>query len=326
MSNDNIQSALDFARQYGTSAEVLEVEHDGIKASVIVTPTATGHAITPVKQYVDAVRERPERRTGNLLAHDLDSFIALTNRDSFAGESVIFADVADRKTPKLVAVLDFHDRRNGAPTPREPEADWCKDRVSYAFPLSDEWKAWMSRAGEANKMTMEAFAIFVEDHLFDIGEPAAAGAIAQAFASKLGVNFAGPSGIMALSRGLEIKVDSRLAKAVKLDTGEASFSFEENHLDKNGAPLKVPAAFHVMIPIFLGGPLYSIPMRLRYRVSGSSVSFFYEPHKPEAFFDDAIKDALERVRRDVNPAKPEGADEAPPGGCGLLVVLGSPPA
>ena len=329
--HENIRAILDLGAA-NAEPQVLDLEHDGIEAKVIAGRDEHGGiTLDSIKPFIDEWRERPERRKGNLLAHDLESFIALVNRDSFEGESVVFADVADRKSPKLVAVIDFHDRRNATLNEQglgvAAQANWCQERVSYAFPLSDEWKVWNARNGEGQKMTTEVFAAFIEDRLFDIGEPQAARAISLAFAAKLGVSFTGPAGIMALSRGLDIRVESRLAKATKLESGETVFAYEETHLDKNGAPLRVPAAFHLMIPVFRGGPLYSIPVRLRYRTQGSTVFFFFEMHnRADTFFDDAVKDTVERVRRPQSTAAlatPEAA--APESGCGLLTVLGSPP-
>lgn len=257
----------------------------------------------------DAYRERPIRRRGQINVTALESFVALVNRDS-GEDSVIFADdgVGDEEPqPSLTAVLNFH------PTGGE-DAAWCDDRIVYSFPLSDEWKAWQEKDKES--MSVGEFAEFIENRLFDIAEPGSAGAIAAKFAAAAGVDLAGPQAIRSLSKGLSVRVEHRVAKTVNLQSGEGRIEFSEEHTDEGGGALKVPAAFHILIPVFHGGALYSIPVRLRYRTSGGRVTFFYELHRADLFMLDAISDALKIVK---------ALTTADPPGCGLPVYMGSSP-
>jgi len=323
----DIGDALEFAAKR-FEPRLLVLEHEDVKAPVIIAPNGAGAMeVYSVKDQIDEWRERPERRRGTIHAHDLDSFIALVNRDKLA-DSVIFARNDDK--PRLTAVLDFHDNREDQGDEAQPA--FCEDRIRYDFPLSDEWKAWTEHAGRENAMDQGTFAAFVEDHVFDVGEPAAAGATAQAFALKLGVSFAGPQRLMEVSRGLAVRVDEKFSNKVNLATGETQFAFTSEHKDANGAPLVVPAAFHLMIPIFKGGALCSIPVRLRYRTDKGSVVWFYELHRADLFKTDAVNDTLKRVRM-LPEAHQEAKDdeisvklEGPGGGCGLPVYLGAPPA
>ncbi len=155
--------------------------------------------------------------------------------------------------------------------------------------------------------------------------------MANAFAVKLDVKFASPARLMEVARGLEVRAGQAVKNKVNLATGETEFVFEEKHTDASGAPLKTPAAFHILIPIFQGGAPYSIPVRLRYRVNAGAIVWFYELHRADLFFDDAMNDAIERTRRPVEGSEalaklPVGADGKPAaGGCGLPVMLGAPP-
>jgi len=118
-----------------------------------------------------------------------------------------------------------------------------------------------------------------------------------------------------------VRVEERVAKSVNLQSGEGVLEFSVEHQDAaTGAPLKVPAAFHIRIPILRGGPTYSIPVRLRYRVGGGKVSWFFQMHRPELFLLDAVDASIERVKLDADAAKPEES------GCGLPVYMGNPPA
>lgn len=312
---------FDFAKGVFTP-QLCSIEHDEIKASVLMVPNGSGGVeLQSVKDLIDEYRERPERRMGTIEVDDLESFIFLVNRDKNQ-DSMIFAR-RDAKRPSLTAVLNFHDAGGDM-------ACFCDDRVQYDFPLSDEWKAWTSKDGKAAAMPQEEFARWLEDHIFDIGEPAAAGTITQAFATKLGVQLAGPQRLMEVSRGLELRVNSAIRNVVNLGTGEAQLVYATEHSDATGAPLNVPAAFHLLIPIFKQGATYSIPVRLRYRAGSGKVSWFYEMHRADLFLLDALDEAIARVRQPEDKAPPPDTKtaltlRASTGGCGLPVVLGTPP-
>ena len=305
---------IEFAKDFTQPHIETFKDPEGITPDVvaIIGRDQDGATSTAVLGFArDAYRKRPLRRKGTIATTTLDSFIALTNRQS-GEQSVIFADNGER--PSLTAVINFH----------APEADglpeFCDDRVSYAFPLSTEWTAWKGKDGK--QMGQQEFAEWVEDRLFDIGEPGSAGEISQAFAAAASVTLAGPQTMLGLSKGLAIRVEERVAKSVNLQSGEGMLEFSVEHQDAaTGAPLKVPAAFHIRIPILRGGPTYSIPVRLRYRVGGGKVSWFFQMHRPELFMLDAVDASIARVALDSDMTKPP-ADI----GCGLPVYMGTPPA
>lgn len=300
----DVGDALAFARSV-SDPRVLDIAIGDLKGQVIVVPGERGTDIHSVKELLDEHRDIPERRKGTIAVDDLTSFVALVNRDK-REETVIFAR-RDNAKPRLVAVLDYHP---GADCP-----GWCDDRIKWDMGLSDEWKAWFGSNGVDHAMNQEAFARWLEDHIFDIGESDAAQPTSAAFAAKLGVRFAGPAQMLATSRGLEVRVNSSFKGATNIRTGETTLQYEEQHSGPAGAALDVPHAFHLLLPIFKGGQLYSVPTRLRYRVSGPKVVWYYEMHRPDLFVNDAIEDVLKCVR--------ENDDK---GGCGLPVILGTPPS
>lgn len=299
------QAIIDFAKSR-TEPMVLTIKtHDDQVPDFPAFVDARGE-LKSVAPLVDAQRVRPRRRTGTVNVTTVESFIELTVRDSNPN-SMIFAN--DSTRPSLTAVLNFH-----APGSAEGAPEFCDDKVAYAFPLSDEWKAWVGANGAGNKMDQAAFAEFIEDRLFDIGDPGAIGNTTEAWAAKMGVKLAGPSALMAVSRGLSIKVEETFKNVVKRETGETDFVFATQHKDAAGEEVRVPAAFHVLIPILRNGPAYSIPVRLRYRTGGGKIAWFFEMHRPEVFLLDAVKDAIAKVRA----SRAEG-------GCELPVIMGIAP-
>lgn len=298
--------------------KVIEIEHDGIKAKALLCPNGQGGIdFYSVKDHIDEYRAQPERRRGTIAVDDLDSFIALVNRDK-NDNSMIFAR-RDKAKPRLTALLDFHI--SGGASPR-----FCEDRIRYDFPLSEEWETWNGKNGKSNAMSQVEFARFIEDNIFDIGEPGAAGATAAAFAAKLDVKLATPQRLMEVSRGLELNVKETVANVINLASGEVQLVYGTEHqAAKGGGPLNIPAAFHIMIPIFKGGARYSIPVRLRHRHASGQVSWFYELHREDMFLQDAINEAIEIVRRSSELPKDADPQKPPKVGCGLPVVLGTPP-
>ena len=273
------------------------------------------------KSLIDEWRSRPERRRGSISVSSIDSFVQLVNRDSDEN-SVIFADNGEK--PRLVAVLNFHETAGEVPAnvaavvPALPR--FCDDRIVYPFPLSEEWETWTGNNGEEHKMSQADFAEFIEDQLFDIAEPGSAGATTAAWAERMGIKLAGPAELMRVSRGLAIRVEETVRNVIKRDSGECELMFTVEHKDvADGAPVRVPPAFHIRIPILRGEGDYSIPVRLRYRAGGGKISWFYEMRRPELFLLDAVNEAIARVRL------PEDATDEKSRGCGLLVVMGSPP-
>jgi uncharacterized protein YfdQ (DUF2303 family) len=269
---------------------------DGHKA--FVAPTAIRP--TSVKALMDEYLTAPERRKGTAKLADLDSFIAHVNRFKDSDSAVFCAADFDAMSAGLTSVLDYH-RAGSESAPR-----FGTHRGSYAFPFSDEWKAWNDVSGE--KMEQAAFAALLEDRIADVCDPATAGVFAIQLAAQLGVDFASPSRLLGLSRGIEINVDRRIAQVVKLDSGEARISFEETHSGPGGADLKVPGGFLLQIPVFQGDAPYQIPARLRYKAVGPTIVWTVELYRLDRAFRDALSKACDRVRAET----------------GLPMLMGSP--
>jgi hypothetical protein len=75
-------------------------------------------------------------------------------------------------------------------------------------------------------------------------------------------------------------------------------------------PVKVPNLFLIGIPVFEGGPLYRIPVRLRYRLAGGRVTWIVRRYRPEAVFKDAFDEALARIGEATGLPVLRGAPEA----------------
>jgi uncharacterized protein YfdQ (DUF2303 family) len=283
-------------------------------APVIVLPS--GLKVHSLKKYFDEYRTAPERREGTAQLVELASLIDHVNR--FKDEDSALFAAPSPTAPTLTAVLDYH-RQNGldvggapsiiapsggvlgqAMTTRLPSKTvagaprFGKHRARYAFPLSDEWTAWLAQNGKV--MPQAEFAAFLEDRIIDVASPEAAFDTARRFADAMGISsFATPAKLRELARGLTIHIDDRTTNRIDVATGETTMHFEETHNDAVGAPLQVPRAFIIQIPVFRAGVAYQFPVRLKYRAGGGKVQWFYEVHDARKALDDAFREACEQA-------------------------------
>ena len=270
---------------------------DGTPALVAIGETVT--ALPP--SLFDAYRANPVRVKGTARMTQVESFIAAVNR--FKNDnSAIFANES-RSTPALLAVIDYHDEVlldhvDGLDiSDSEALARHCDHKISYAFPLSDEWKAWTS--ANAKPMSMVEFARFLEDRIVDVDavEPDQLSAELQRFFSATGKSsIAGPSRLMALATGLKINEASVVHEVRNLSSGEGQVSFTSEHKDDSGKLVDVPGMFIICIPVFQRSPaVYRIAARLRYRKTSDGLTFWYELWRSDAVFDHAFAEACDKV-------------------------------
>lgn len=269
---------------------------------VLLLNGPSGSAVHSLKKFADEYRVTPERRVGTAEMLDLASFIAHVNRFKDA-DSALFGD-NDRAAPSLLSVLDYHERVNiptellatdVAEQPLSPSPRFGKHRTFYKFPLSDEWRAWHGHDGKT--MVQADFAAFLEDRIGDVipppvddGQPDATDAMEQ-LGRLLGGNFASPSRLLELSRGMQVHQNEKVRNAVNISTGEVQITYEAAHQDAQGAPLKVPNLFLIGIPVFRSGEPYRVAVRLRYRVKDGSVIWHYQLYRADKVFDHAFEEA-----------------------------------
>ena len=255
-----------------------------------------------LKAEIEAYRFKPSHKAGTAQVLTLSSFIALTNRHK-TDASVVFADT-DWTQPSFTAVIDYH------PKELEPllgaiQADNGKHRIHYAFPLSDEWKAWIEQDGKA--MSQLDFAVFLEDRMPELAAPTEAEAIA--LERDFSTTIATPSRLVQLSRGLKVNVSSQVEDERTLQTGEGQIKWQETHKDGDGQPLKVPGIFLLSISPFKAGGTVRIPARLRYRVSGGEVVWFYQLYRPDLHITDRVEIDLGLVAKETGLPTYEGRPE-----------------
>lgn len=258
-----------------------------LRGQVVLLPK--GMQVLDLRPFLDARLEQPRRTRGHAKHTTLTSFIDAVNRfkqgdgDGRVGTAVFAVD--DMSAPRLLCVVDYH----GHDDPRFGE-----HAIEYAFPLSDEWRAW-SAAFDSKGMSQAELAAFVEDRITDVIEVGAVGERGQKMAQSLGLSIAGSATMLGLSRGIAIKAETKVQSLTNLSTGEGRILFEEKHNDEAGGPVKVPGGFVIGIPVVRGGPLFQVFVRIRYRLSGGAVIWSLVAHRRDAVFRAAFEEACGEV-------------------------------
>lgn len=267
---------LDVAATLGAQAKGIEIAQlpnvSGAPGVPVAIPVALRRGDSPgvedLSQFFEKFRQHPARRKGQAVVQTLSSFIDLTNRHKLA-ESVVFADMNWQK-PAFTTVVDYHK------VDAAGAAGFGQHRIHYAFPLSEEWKAWVSMDGKP--MDQGIFAEFLEDRVAELASPTESevAIYERDFATKV----ATPAQVVELSRGLQVHVSTSVKATKVLQTGEGQIAWEETHADGEGKPLKVPGIFMLSIAPFFQGDRMRIPVRLRYRPAGQKVVWFYQIYRP----------------------------------------------
>ncbi len=179
-------------------------------------------------------------------------------------------------------------------------------RIVYAFPLAEEFKAWVSTNGKP--MEQEVFAAFLEEHAAELSAPH--DGERSEYERLFGEKMATPSEVVALSRHLEVFVSAKAKQGVRLQTGERVVEFVEEHVNSKGEQIVIPGVFIVSVPAFVDGEAVRIPARLRYRVGGGKITWFYQLYRWEFFLREQVERDLEAAAKATGLPAFEGSPEA----------------
>lgn len=285
---DLLRESVAVARQFAKADVVQAIEPDtGVTSLLVVKPDGSVDPINPV--VFDAYRKEPKRMTGVAKMTRLDSFIDHVNRFK-QNKSALFA-VEEKAS--IYAIFDYNSvDETGTPIPA-----FGGHRVTYDFPLSEEWKAW--KVDDGRKMDLGDFAAFLEDRIVDVDtvELGDLNADMQRFIGVTEGKIGTPTKLVELSRGLRINEESTVTDIRNISSGEGQISFSSEHSDSGGAPLSIPTVFVICIPVFARSTdFYRLVCRLRYRKSPAGVTFWYEIWRADRVFDVAFTEAIESAR------------------------------
>lgn len=224
----------------------------------------------------ESLRDEPNELRGCAMFSELEGFEAHANRFKTPA-SVIFAD---ESRTQLHAVYDYHVE------PDEPR--WMRHRASYAAKLSPEWLAWAGR--HEKPMSQDDFGTWIDYHMSDIvdaeGYPPAAA-------------------VLEMARGLSIRIKGTFERKINPTTGEGTLVSKDEH---DTSSTKIPRAFLLGIPVFLGGDKWAIEARVKFALKDGKPVFAYSLHQ----HDRKLREAFADIRKHASEAT------------GLPVWAGSP--
>lgn len=299
-SGEGVKAIVDLAQEAST-IEIVSLPTDGLGPGLppkvpVFVDHRRGGTIKDLKDIIDRYRIDPVALIGTATTTTLQSFIDLVNRHKNDG-SAVFAKTSWPE-PALTAVIDYHGEKAAA--------RWGRHKIRYAFPITDEFKVWIGKNGKP--MEQAEFAAFLEEHAAELS--AAYGPEAAEFETLFKEKFATPSDLIALSRNLEIHIGGKVKRAERLQTGERTIEFVEEHTNAKGEKVDIPGLFMVQVAAFIDGESIRIPARLRYRVSGGEIMWFYQLYRWEFWLRDQVKNDLDTVRQQTGLPTFEGSPEA----------------
>lgn len=221
--------------------------------------------------------ERPRRTTAGITkVRDEKSLIDVCNK--LGSDVRVYADPVARA---VIAILNDDQTSD--------TAGWRDRRVVLELWPTPEWVDWND--SDNKLMSQRAFAEFIEDHLVDIFEPAAAD-------------------MLELAQDLEATQSATFASGVKLQSGARQFEYRETTEATGPGIMLVPSMFKVALTPWQGreGAPFEISARLRYRVSPQGLQLGYKLVDVDRILTTAFNNDI------VEPIRSAGLD----------VVLGTP--
>lgn len=256
---DGVQSVIDIAQQ---AAEPTALDlgkfwvvrtSDGVQKVDLTGPEHTGV---------------PSRKAGTTTVRDAVSFAAYFDKHSDT-DTEVYAD-ADRLT--VTAVLDAHTRDS---------ARWSGHRLLLSLRKTEAWEQWLASDGKL--MGQEQFAEFLEDHLPELLDPAAAT-------------------MLEIAQSIQAATKVDFQSGTRLATGERQFKYVENTTAKAGqrGDLTIPETFVVGLIPFEGSEGYRLTARLRYRITDQQLRIGYKLERPGDTLRTAFADVVTAIGEQID--------------------------
>lgn len=325
----NLKDFLDSLRGlFSAPAATIDAERTGGGDGPLLFPTMITHhkdtLVTDMTAHVrGALLEFNEpRRIGFARIMQPDSMSGFINR--FRDEnSVVFATLGDRHkgghmSPRMVALINY-DKAGpetfSASLGMSEQARKKDHGAIYDFPLTDAFAAWLAigRSG----VDQAGLHNFLQDRIEDFMDPTPAmiqkdPAMAEEeweerlarLAQRLNSRFGDYRTLLAASLTFQVDETQNLKVSRNPDTGETRFEFQNEHSNGAGARIELPNLFLLGVQVFVGGPIYRLPVRLRYAKEGPKVKFFLTI--PQA------ADVMERATRQLVQEVVDKIDEPIP--------------
>ena len=258
----------------------------------VVIPEA-GHVHT-----FDEVLERPIKLNQLTSLHTAKDFIAYVDR--FAdNNSVVFVDVLGGK---IQAVLDFHEATKVESYNSNALQRHCEHIANFRVNHTPEFLKIKENSGK--KMTQMDFALFLEDVMPYINQPAAAE-------------------LYEIVNTLQAKTSIDFKSGSRTDNGQVSLTYNENIEASAGrqGSLNIPEQIVFGIQVHRGGEHYALPARFRYRIKDGSIALWYDLDQLEKAIEKSMEDTVTYIREGKTVCNDDGTETKLPGVPTFVTIL-----
>lgn len=244
------------------------LELGAMKPAVLVSPKGTPFMVMPKTcEVVDVSKyEPPQFIKQDVMLQDVESFTAYVNAFKLHN-TLIFANIQGNAC-RFVAAIDYH----------EPGPDGRPGRVTHRAAMgtefTPEWADLMDFDGfEFDQVT---FAEFLEQRV-------------KLFVEPIGAN------LLELVQNLHGASNVRFSSAMRLQSGAHRFHFDgevELRGQAGGGDIELPKELRLGIAPFVGLTMYSVQVRLKYRIKEHKLVIWYEVVDKQHIVRDAIMELV----------------------------------
>lgn len=246
----------------------------------------------------DEVLERPIKLNQLTSLHTAKDFIAYVDR--FAdNNSVVFVDVLGGK---IQAVLDFHEATKVESYNSNALQRHCEHIANFRVNHTPEFLKIKENSGK--KMTQMDFALFLEDVMPYINQPAAAE-------------------LYEIVNTLQAKTSIDFKSGSRTDNGQVSLTYNENIEASAGrqGSLNIPEQIVFGIQVHRGGEHYALPARFRYRIKDGSIALWYDLDQLEKAIEKSMEDTVTYIREGKTVCNDDGTETKLPGVPTFVTIL-----
>lgn len=226
----------------------------------------------------EPLQDSPNRAKGTATFSSAESFLAYIKRHATPATVAWCAFNPQTFALSFTAVLDDH---------RAGRAGWRQHVARFEPDMSAEWKAWKGSDGKS--MAQVAFAEWIESHGDDI-------ATANGLPTALQM--------LEMATNFVAHEEHALKSAVRLQSGGVRLTYIADPDAGTVAQMQLFEKFGIGIPVFHGGPAWSLGARLKYRNQGGKLSFFYELIRPDRVHEAAAREAIDVVKQGLADGVP----------------------
>lgn len=219
---------------------------------------------------------QPRRTKGTADFADAASFLAYIERHRLTDSTVAWCNLDPQSFAlSFTAVIDDHGTE-GFP-------GWRAHKATYTPQMSAEWKAW--KGSDRKVFGQVQFAEWIQEHDTDI-------------TTATGL----PTSLQMLTMATEFVANEEhvLKSAIKMQSGGVRLTYVADADKGTTEDMRLFERFALGLPVFHGGPAWSLTARLKYRNNAGKVSFYFELVRPDRVHQGAAEELIAKVRDGLN--------------------------